>query len=117
MKPNFRQYIASLTDRYGTARAVAALIPMSESAFSRGVRNEGTLSEENLLRLAEAVGDNPLEVLRIAGKGAVADIIERQFGKPRAPLSATDRALLALPDDAKQQMLIFVRNLSRRAKE
>jgi hypothetical protein len=52
----FRKYVATLVDRYGTADAVAKLIPMSESAFSRGVKNEGALSEENLLRLAEAVG-------------------------------------------------------------
>lgn len=37
----FRQYIATLVDRYGTAGAVAKLVPMSESAFSRGVKNEG----------------------------------------------------------------------------
>lgn len=112
-RPTFRQYIKTLIDRYGTARAVAELIPMSESAFSRGVRNEGTLSEENLLRLAEATGEDILHVLRVAGKGTVADIIERNFRQANRPLSREDRFLLDLDLQSKQQLVRMVRNLKR----
>lgn len=108
----FRKYIATLVDRYGTAGAVAKLIPMSESAFSRGVKNQGTLSEENLLRLAEAVGEPPGRVLRIAGKASLADIIERLYGAARPSLTREDRILLALDLETKQQLVRLVKNLT-----
>lgn len=54
---------------------LAAMIPMSLSAFSRGVE-DGTLSLENCLRLARAVGENPGRILRLAGKPPQADLLD-----------------------------------------
>ena len=110
---DFQRFIARLIRQYRTANAVADLIPMSLSAFTRGVRNENTLNVENCLLLAEAVGEDPLKVLRLAGKDSVADVIERNFGAPRAPLSAQDRALLDLDLPVKQQLLRLVVDLSK----
>lgn len=106
----FRRYIGTLIARYGTARAVAELIGMSESAFARGV-TRGSLSEDNLLRLAAAVGDSPVRVLRLAGKARLADLIE-SLGAAPAPLSNEDRILLGLPHDVKRQLVRLVKNLS-----
>lgn len=93
---DFKSFIGEQIRRYGTAQKLADKIGMSLSAFSRGVRNEGTLNVENCLRLAEETGENPSHVLRLAGKGSTADLIERLYGRARSPLSGGDRELLAL---------------------
>ena len=114
----FRGYIKGLIRQHGTAGAVANMIGMSLSAFSRGVRNEGTLSELNLLRLSKAVGESPDTVLRLADKDEVADLIRDQYGEPREPLSDEDRALLALHPAIKRHLLRLVEGLTakRRAR-
>ena len=88
---------------------------MSLSAFSRGVRNEGTLNVEHCLRLARATGEDPLQVLRLADKDSVADILDDLFGPPRPSLSDDDRALLALDLSVKQQLLRLVAGLSSKS--
>lgn len=70
-------YIKRLVARFGTATALAAKIGMTVSAFSRAVHEEGTFSLENCLRLADAFGDDPCVVLRIAGKLDQADLLQR----------------------------------------
>lgn len=80
MNPPFTRYVQQWIREYGTAGRLAETIDMSLSAFSRGVRNEGTLSVYSLLRLAEETGEPASKVLRIANKGHVADIIERLYG-------------------------------------
>jgi plasmid maintenance system antidote protein VapI len=76
----FERFIEDLIKRYGTAGALADAIGMSLSAFSRGYREEGTLSVENCLRLANEVGERPEMILRLAGKQEVADVFERLSG-------------------------------------
>lgn len=78
-------------------RAVAERIGMSESGFIRGAKR-GTLSAENLLALAESTDTPPSFVLRLAGKGALADAIERLYGPGTESLTATQRELLAMWD-------------------
>lgn len=92
--PEFSSFIAELVRRYGTAHRLSEAIGMSLSAFSRGVRNEGTLSVENCLRLAEETGEPPSKVLRLASKGQVADLIERLYA--RVPMKEADREILFL---------------------
>lgn len=106
----FRAFVAALIRQHGTAKAVADLIGMSLSAFLRGAQ-AGTWSVETCLTLAEAVGESPSRVLQLAGKGHVADLIERLYGAPRAPLSTADRALAALSPDVKRQLLRLVTGL------
>jgi hypothetical protein len=105
----FRNYVAALITQYGTARKLAEMIGMSESAFARGV-TRGSLSEENLLLLAKAVGDPPVRVLRLAGKGRLADLMD-EHAQPQA-LSREDRILIALPLEVKQQLVRIVQNLT-----
>ena len=92
-----RQYIRQLVDKYGTQTALAEKIGMTLSAFSRAVNEEGTFSFENCLRLADAFGDDPVVVLRVAGKLDQADLFQRVRGERVANL----RALLHLEKWAK----------------
>jgi hypothetical protein len=97
MPESFRSFIQGLiSTKYGTAQAVADAIGMSLSAFSRGVRKEGTLSVENCLRLAAHAGEPPSRVLRLAGKEPIAELIEQLYGSERDPISGIERDVLQL---------------------
>lgn len=113
---DFQGFIRRQIQRYGTADALARAIGMSLSAFSRGVRNAGTLSVENLLRLAEETGTPASQVLTLAGKHEVAALIERLFGEDRDPLSGPDRKHLTqwhtLDREAQNAFDTIIRALS-----
>jgi transcriptional regulator with XRE-family HTH domain len=80
--PVFSGFINELiTSRYQTQSALAEAIGMSDSAFSRSIHEEGTLSVANCFRLAGAAGDHPATILRTAGKPDIADIVERGLGE------------------------------------
>jgi Plasmid maintenance system antidote protein len=83
-----RGYIRQLVDKYGTQTALSEKIGMTLSAFSRAVNEEGTFSFENCLRLADAFGDDPVVVLRVAGKLNQADLFQRVRGEKVASLRA-----------------------------
>jgi len=117
MPETFGTFIAGLIRRYGTAQAVADAIGMSLSAFSRGVRNEGTLSVENLLKLAEHAGEAPSTLLRLGDKGRVADLIERLYGPANPHALTTDqRELLGLwqtlGEEAERSLRTLLRALA-----
>lgn len=120
---SFEQFIHRWIGRYGTAQALADAIGMSLSAFSRGVRNAGTLGVESLLRLAVETGEPPGKVLRIAGKGDVAELIERLYGTAHASLggvSGQERELIGLWKDlsrgTQDSMLTILTALSEKGK-
>lgn len=83
-----RGYVRQLIDKFGTQTALAEKIGMTLSAFSRAVNEEGTFSFENCLRLADAFGDDPVVVLRVAGKLDQADLFQRVRGEKVASLRA-----------------------------
>jgi len=103
-----RWVAALVADRYETAGRLAKLIDMSDSAFSRGVRN-GTLGIESLLKLARETGESPDVVLRMAGKAAVADLLADLYGNQTVRPSARElrviQAYRALPKDAQAHWL------------
>jgi hypothetical protein len=102
----------ALRPRYGTMRAIAELIGMSESGFTRGVKR-GTLSVENLLDLARATDTQPSTVLRMAGKERVEKLIELLYGA--SELSASEREHLrkwrSLDREAKAAIETLMREL------
>jgi plasmid maintenance system antidote protein VapI len=93
-RESLEHYINRLVKKHGTAGRVASMIGMSLSAFSRGVKEEHTLSVENCLRLADAVGDNAAMILRLAGKPQVADVVDRIAGKSTETLSRREHNLI-----------------------
>lgn len=60
--------------KHGTATDLASEIGMSLSAFSRAVREEGTLSDGNCIKLASLCGERLSRVLQLARRAA--DVIE-----------------------------------------
>ncbi len=91
---DFERWIDELVAaRYGAKGRLAALIGMTDSAFGRSVR-AGSLGVEALLKLARVVDVAPGEVLRIAGKGAIADLIDELYAAP--PVSLTKREMRLL---------------------
>jgi plasmid maintenance system antidote protein VapI len=68
-----------IAEKFGTAHELAKAIGMSSSAFSHGVREEGTLSFENCVRLAVAIGERPSMILKLARKPEMAAIADRAF--------------------------------------
>jgi hypothetical protein len=93
-RDTLEQYVERLVKKHGTMGRVAAMIGMSLSAFSRGVQEEGTLSVENCLRLADAVGGNAGMILRLAGKPHVAEVMDRLAGSSIETLDKEERDLI-----------------------
>lgn len=102
---------------YQTWGDLAAATGLTLSAFSRGVKKEGTLNVENCLRLAETTGIAASQVLRTAGKGDIAELIERLYGK--ADLTPAEAKLIGQfrMVDSSAQVTIFsvAESLARRA--
>jgi hypothetical protein len=106
----FQEFVArTIRDRFGgiTLRAAKAA-GITSSAFGRQVK-AGTLGVEALLRFAIACGENPRDVLRLAGKADVAELIESGFGPAaQRPLGDIDRAIVALPEEKKLAILRLI---------
>lgn len=115
----FRSFIQRWITEYGTAGKLADAIGLTLSAFSRGVRNEGTLGVESCLRLAEETGESPGHVLRLAGKAEVADLLERLYGRRQSllRLGRQERELLdvwsSLPVASQKSLLGLMKDLAR----
>jgi hypothetical protein len=82
--------------RYRTKSALAKAAQVTPSAFGRQVK-QGTLGLEPLLQLALATGVPASVVLRKAGKGELAALIESCYGSP-APVPAHVRAFQLLTE-------------------
>jgi transcriptional regulator with XRE-family HTH domain len=79
----FADIIEQAAKHVGTKDALAKKIGISATRISR-VANDAsqhTLNVENCLRLAEITGIPPSDILRVAGKQEVADLIERLYGQ------------------------------------
>jgi plasmid maintenance system antidote protein VapI len=101
--PELTKYIQQLVaERYTTMTRLAEAVDMSLSAFSRGIREEGTLSAENCLRLAHEVGERPGVILRLCNRGDFADIADALYGGKEV-LSGKERELLHLWRSAEDE--------------
>jgi hypothetical protein len=90
----FQEWIhEQVAKRFGTMTALATAIGMRVSPFTRGVA-EGTFNVVNLLKLAQVTDEHPSKVLRLAGKAATADLIERLYGTGAGALTTSQRDLL-----------------------
>lgn len=109
-----RQWVDELIkERYaGVASRLADALGMSVSAFQRSTRDGGTLSLENLLKLAEQTGTPASKVLRLGGKAEQADLIERLYGEPNGlskDATTVAHAFDSLSGEARTVILAVVR--------
>lgn len=88
-------WIAELVrTRYGTVKALAHRIGMTESGFSRAAK-AGTFDVENCLRLALETGECAATVFQRAGKIDVHGLITRLYGEGAStPLSRPEQELV-----------------------
>lgn len=83
-----------LKKQYRTSKAFAAAIGVKPSHLSRTMAPGGQpFNIEGCLKLAQVTNTHPSTVLRAAGKGRVATLIEQLYG-PARELSAIEQQLL-----------------------
>lgn len=111
---SFLRFLGSLVHRYGgTKKELARAIGIRPSALS-AILKTGFMSAEVALRLARATQTSPSHILRGAGKGELADLIEDQYGDAAVRRGAPAPAIKA----SEQRVLDRLRELdktSRRA--
>lgn len=113
---SFAELLNGFVRRFGSQTALGKAIDISASRLSRVMAGQHSLEVVNCLRLAEVTGESPSVVLRAAGKGDVADLIERMYGAARpalAPsLSPAQRDLIddwqALPADVRGYFAVLI---------
>jgi hypothetical protein len=110
----FAALIERLIEQHGTQDAVAKLLGISSSGLGRA---GDTMSFQNLIKLAYKAGLDPSLVLRLAGKGEIADMLESVYGPPAAPLSDEDRRLISLPPTKKHAALLLAEDVDDRPPE
>lgn len=66
----------------GVRKRLAAKAGITDSVFNRGLKS-GSYDVDTLLRIARATGRPASQVLRMAGKGHYAELIEELYGPPR----------------------------------
>jgi hypothetical protein len=102
--------------RFNTATALARAIGVQLPVFLRGVE-KGTFSIANLLRLAQATDTHPSDVLRLAGKGDIAKLIEELYQVDVLPVSAGEQRLLRrwrqLSPQAQHSLETIMRDLPK----
>lgn len=84
----FASLLRSCSRRYPTIRAFARALDVDPSHVSRAMaRGAQPFDVRGCLRLAKLTGENPTTVLRAAGKGDIAELIETLYGRPGGALS------------------------------
>jgi len=91
----FRVLLKRLSKAYPTVKAFAQALDVDPSHLSRAMHTEQPFDVRGCLRLARVTGTSPGEVLRAAGKGDIAELIEELYGAPQVLLTGEQRELLA----------------------
>jgi transcriptional regulator with XRE-family HTH domain len=91
----FQKFLRESAARYGRKQDFAKAIGISPGRFSRLQKGSGSMEVENCLRLAAVTKRSPAEILRLAGKGSLAEMIEGFYGAQSAYVDPMD-------DEARQ---------------
>ena len=89
---DFRDFLLTQARRFGTKQAFAQALGITPGRFSRLLRGNDSMEVVGCLRLAKVSGESADRVLRLAGKGEIADLIAELYGRPS--LTARERALI-----------------------
>jgi hypothetical protein len=75
---DFREILERAAKRFQSKQAFARAVGLTPSRFSRVLRGE-SMEVVNCLKVAKLAGEAPSRVLRAAGKGEIADLIEELY--------------------------------------
>lgn len=113
----FRDLLEEAARGYPTKKAFARAIGITPGRLSRVLGGEHSLDVANCLTLARLTGESPSRVLRVAGKGDIADAIEALYGPTAKSVSPKERELLdvwnALTPRARDGLRLTMAELSR----
>ena len=113
----FRDLLEAAAKAYPTKKAFAKAIGITPGRLSRVLGGEHSLDVGNCLTLAKLTGEPPSRVLRVAGKGDIADSIEALYGPSAKIVSPKERAVLdlwnALTQRAREGLLLTMTELPR----
>jgi len=79
---------------FPSKKAFARALGITAGRLSRVLGGEHSLDVANCLTLARLTGESPSLVLRVAGKGDIADAIEALYGPSAISVSPKDRGVL-----------------------
>lgn len=117
-KETFKVLLNRIAQRYPSRSALAQALRITPSRLSRALNTgDFPLNVSNCLRLAKLSGESATEILRAAGKGDVAELIEGLYGKDRTRLlTMPERELLdewhALSPRAREALGSIISDLS-----
>jgi transcriptional regulator with XRE-family HTH domain len=111
----FRDLLEAAAKRFPTKHAFAKALGITPGRLSRILGGEHSLDVLNCLKLAKLSGQSASYVLRVAGKGDVAELIEDAYGRRAPALSPEERDLLekwtALTPRARDAILALLFDL------
>jgi hypothetical protein len=95
----FQELLEQAAKRLGSKQALATAIGITPGRLSRLLGGEYSMEVINCLRLAKIISRKPDDVLRMAGKDDVADLIVELYGPaPERPAVVDDVVVNALSD-------------------
>jgi hypothetical protein len=81
----FKELLSRVARRFESKKALADALQMDSSRLSRAINTgDFPFNVENCLRLAQVSGEPASAVLRAAGKGDIAELIESLYGPEKA---------------------------------
>lgn len=93
---DFQKLLQDISAQFPTTLAMAKAIGVNASRLSRALNGDSyPFDALRCLRMAHATGRNATQILRAAGKGELADLIERLYGDAsKKSMNAEQSALL-----------------------
>lgn len=92
-----KEYIQRIHDQTGTDVEIGRFLGFTDgSRVGLWRRGEGRPDELNCMKLARWMGDDPVDVLRIAGYTEMADVIKGSAGPAPIPFSILRPQLISL---------------------
>jgi hypothetical protein len=115
--PNQAAILRRVASREATVTELATKLDVSRQWLDQAMRGDVALGAETCLVVALEYDEDALSLMRAAGKGGLADLLERA-GFGAGEVSATDRDLLralsSLPDAQRRPIRELIRSLSTR---
>jgi transcriptional regulator with XRE-family HTH domain len=110
----FRDLLETAARRFPTKHAFARALGITPGRLSRVLGGEHSLDVLNCLKLAKLTGLSASEVLRVAGKGDIADLLEDLYGHARPAIPPSIRVIVeqveSLPPRARNALERFLEN-------